>query len=101
MQAWSVCYTNSLSSCPNGSHSHRIFRASEKLQIVSPHAETTPKGLPASGILTHPVLLMSGLERVCFEKNGNLFFSAFEYKEQVEFPWHLLQQLSGAISCVC
>lgn len=65
---------NSLSPCPNGSQNHRIFKASEELQIVSPHAETTPKGLPTSGILAYPVLLMSGPERVCFEKNGPILF---------------------------
>lgn len=74
MQAWSVCYINSLRFCPNGSHSHRILRASEELQIVAPCGEMTPPSLTTSGILTHPVLLMSWPERVCFKKNGPLFF---------------------------
>lgn len=82
MQAWSVYYINSLRSCSNGSHSHRILRASEVLQIMAPHGEKTPPGLPTGGILTHPVVPMSWPERVCFEKNGPLFFLVLNIKRR-------------------
>lgn len=94
MQAWSVCYINSLRSCPNSSSSCRI-RASEELHIVAPHGEMTPPSLLTSGVLTHPVLFVSWPERVCFEKNGPLFFLVLNKRRRSQ--WSSLAFTTAAL----
>lgn len=100
-QAWSVCYINSMLSCPNGSHIHRILRAPEELQIVSPCRENISKFTDQWDI--NSPCLPQALAREDLFREWTLNFSGFEQeKEPVEFPWLSSPQLlSETISYVC